>query len=62
MSRGICENLENIYGQIEFIKGNITDFELMKELIERSDIIFHLAALSRVLHSIENPYLFSNQT
>lgn len=57
MSRGKYENIENIYEQIEFVKCNITNLELMQELIERSDIIFHLAALSRVIPSIENPEL-----
>ncbi|MFZ3169375.1 MAG: NAD-dependent epimerase/dehydratase family protein [Candidatus Methanoperedens sp.] len=57
MSRGRSENLKNIINKIEFIRGNILNFELMEELVKRSDIIFHLAALSRVMPSIENPEL-----
>jgi len=57
LSRGKLENLKNIIDEIQFVKGNITDLELMQDLIKKSDTIFHLAALSRVIPSIENPEL-----
>ncbi|NJD76621.1 MAG: SDR family NAD(P)-dependent oxidoreductase [Candidatus Methanoperedens sp.] len=57
LSRGKYENLNNIIDETEFIKGDITDFELMEDLIKKSDVIFHLAALSRVIPAIENPEL-----
>ncbi len=57
LSRGKCENLECIINEIEFVEGNITSFYLMQDLINKSDLIFHLAALSRVIPSIENPEL-----
>ena len=57
LSRGKSENLQNIIDSIQFVKGDITDFELMRDLIRESDTVFHLAALSRVLPSIENPEL-----
>lgn len=57
LSRGKYENLQNIFDKIQFIKGDITDFEMMQDLIKGSDIVYHLAALSRVLPSIENPEL-----
>lgn len=57
LSRGKLENLKNIINKIQFVRGNITDFELMHELIRKSNTIFHLAALSRVIPSIEKPEL-----
>ena len=45
-----------------FVKGNITNFKLMKKLIENSDIIINFAAESFVDRSISNskPFLDSN--
>ncbi len=45
-----------------FVKGNITDFKLMKKLIEKSDIIVNFAAESFVDRSISNskPFIDSN--
>lgn len=57
LSRGKCENLKGIHDEIEFMRGNITNFELIQDLVKRSDVVFHLAALSRVIPSIENPEL-----
>ena len=57
LSRGKTENLQNIIDKIQFVKGDITDFELMQDLITESHTVYHLAALSRVLPSIEKPEL-----
>ena len=57
LSRGKSENLKNIIDKIQFVKGDITDFELMQDLITESHTVYHLAALSRVLPSIEKPEL-----
>lgn len=55
--RGKLNNLEDIEDKIKFLNGSITDFELMKKTIIKVDIVFHLAAVSRVMPSIENPEL-----
>ncbi len=55
LSRGKSENLHNIIDKIQFVKGDITDFELMQDIIIESDTVYHLAALSRVIPSIEKP-------
>tara|TARA_B100000212_G_scaffold304534_1_gene251967 strand:+ start:2473 stop:3381 length:909 start_codon:yes stop_codon:yes gene_type:complete len=39
----------------ENIKGDITDYSLIKKLTKNVDIIFHCAAESRIISSIENP-------
>lgn len=57
LSRGNLRNLSAILNEINFIKGNITDYNLMSKLVKNSDITFHLASLSRVIPSIENPTL-----
>jgi len=55
LSRGNLRNLSTILNEIQFVKGNITDYDLMSKLVKNSDITFHLASLSRVIPSIENP-------
>jgi len=55
--RGKVENLSSVFDKIDFIKCNITDYNCMEKLIKTSDIVFHLAAVSRVIPSIENPEL-----
>ena len=57
LSRGNLRNLSTILSEIQFVKGNITDYDLMSRLVKNSDITFHLASLSRVIPSIENPEL-----
>jgi dTDP-glucose 4,6-dehydratase len=58
------KNLDEIKnnGNYKFIKGNITDFELMEKTIAKSDIVINFAAESFVDRSIANakPFLDSN--
>ena len=39
----------------ENIKGDILDYPLIKKITKNVDIIFHCAAESRIISSIENP-------
>jgi UDP-glucose 4-epimerase len=55
LSRGSLQNLAEIKDKIKFIKGNITNKELIEKLIKDTDVVFHLASLSRVIPSIEEP-------
>ena len=57
LSRGTIKNLKSVLKNITFVNGNIINNSLMKALIKRSDIVYHLAALSRVYDSIKNPEL-----
>jgi len=45
----------------EFIKGDITDYELMQSVFkaERIDRVVHLAAAAGVRHSIKNPHAYA---
>ena len=60
------QNLKNLETSknYQFVKGNITDFDLMKKLIEQSDAVINFAAESFVDRSISNakPFLDSNVT
>ena len=40
---------------VEFIKGDIRDFETVNSALKGIDVVFHLAALTSVQDSIENP-------
>lgn len=55
-------NLANIKahvdaGEIDFVKGDICDASFVKENVEDFDVVFHLAAVTSVPFSIENPDL-----
>ena len=58
------KNLENLdkNKRYEFVKGNITNRNLMEKLISRSDVVVNFAAESFVDRSINNadPFLISN--
>ena len=62
LSTGSLANIENFKnkGEFSFVEGDILDAELMDTLVERSDIVFHLAAAvgvkliaDRPVHTIE---------
>ncbi|CAB3289283.1 dTDP-glucose 4,6-dehydratase [Methanocaldococcus lauensis] len=59
---GYGSNLENLRGLDEnrhkFIKGDITDFELVSKLIKEVDAIVNFASETHVDRSISNPYSF----
>ncbi len=48
-------NLFKDHPNYEFIKGDIRDFELVKELVNQSDYVSHQAALGSVPRSIKDP-------
>ena len=57
-------NLDNIPPEFfdrpnfHFVEGTITDIQLMKKLIDKVDVIVHLAAESHVSYSIQNVSIF----
>ncbi|MCS7201510.1 MAG: SDR family oxidoreductase [Dictyoglomus sp.] len=55
LSTGKEENLNFIRNKIIFIKGDIRDLELLLSITKNVDYIFHEAALTSVVESIENP-------
>ncbi len=59
LSTGNLKNIENYkdHSGFEFIKGDIRNVELIKPLVEHSDMIFHLAAAVGVKLIAEDPVL-----
>jgi UDP-glucose 4-epimerase len=55
--RGNMGNLSRILKAVQFVKGDVRNYELMDGIIREADFVIHLAALSRVMPSIENPQL-----
>ncbi|MCX7942264.1 MAG: SDR family NAD(P)-dependent oxidoreductase, partial [Dictyoglomaceae bacterium] len=55
LSTGKEENLNSIRDKIIFIKGDIRDLELLLSITKNVDYIFHEAAVTSVVESIENP-------
>ena len=42
---------------IEFVKGDVTDFTHLSKVSRDVDVVYHLAAISRVLESVKHPRL-----
>ena len=55
LSTGRIENLDQIIDKINFIKGSITDLDLLREAFLGSDTVFHQAAIPSVQRSVDNP-------
>lgn len=57
LSTGSVKNIGSLNGNrsFSFIKGDIMDEPLMKRLIRKADIVFHLAAAVGVKYIIDNP-------
>lgn len=51
---GYLDNLQGL--NVDFIKGSVTDKDLMFRAMENADYVFHLAALVSVPESIEKPF------
>ena len=58
LSTGKIENLQrHLDGKVKFFKGDIRDGQLVDELVGGVDAVIHLAAISSVSFSVENPVL-----
>ncbi len=55
LSTGKEENLSLIRDKFTFIKGDIRDLDLLLSITKKIDYIFHEAAMTSVVESIENP-------
>ena len=54
------KNLESVMDKIEFFKGDILDFELLKKITKDVDGVFHEAALASVQESFDKPDEYHN--
>ena len=55
LSTGHRENLEDIHGDFDFIRANMSDQSAMSRALEDVELVFHEAALPSVPRSVENP-------
>ena len=57
MSTGSLANLEQLFDQpgFEFVEGNILDERLVHRLVERCDVVVHLAAVVGVRYVLTHP-------
>ena len=55
LSTGYLENLEEIDGDIELVRGNLNDEAVLRRALEGVELVFHEAAIPSVPRSIENP-------
>ncbi len=54
MSTGSAKNIAHLQGKIEVHEGDIRDKDLVENLVERSDIVFHMAAALGVKNIMEH--------
>ncbi len=54
MSTGSANNIAHLQGKIEVHEGDIRDKELVENLVEQSDIVFHMAAALGVKNIMEH--------
>ncbi|MEO5859111.1 MAG: SDR family oxidoreductase [Pyrinomonadaceae bacterium] len=52
---GFQENLDEIDGDFEFIRGDVADSEVINRAVQGIDFVFHEAALPSVPRSVANP-------
>ncbi len=59
LSTGYLKNIQEEVdrNQIDFIKGSITDLDLLKEVFKNVDYVFHQAAIPSVPRSVKDPIL-----
>lgn len=50
-------NVKDILSKIKIIEGNVTDYEKLNSLIKDVDFVFHLAAQTSNITSMENPFM-----
>ena len=55
LSSGKEENLADIRSKITFVKGSITDLEVMQKAIHQAEYVIHLAARTSVPRSVKDP-------
>lgn len=56
LSTGKLENISDFMSDVEFVEGDISERETVKEVVEGIDYVFHQAALPSVPRSIEDPH------
>ena len=60
LNTGKIENLKEILNQVDFVKGDIRDIELLKNKLKDVDGVFHEAALASVQESFSKILVYSS--
>jgi len=55
LSTGHLENLEEISGDVDFVRGSLNDEGTLKTALDGVELVFHEAAIPSVQRSVENP-------
>jgi UDP-glucose 4-epimerase len=55
LSTGHTENLEEIGGAVEFVRGELTDADALERAVAGVEVVFHEAAIPSVPRSVEDP-------
>ncbi len=62
LSSGYLENIKDLINtkKINFIKGSVTNYKLLKKTFRNVDYVFHQAAITSVPKSIQDPFTSNN--
>ncbi|MCA1642814.1 MAG: SDR family oxidoreductase [Acidobacteria bacterium] len=55
LSTGHLENLEEVGGGVDFVRGSLNDADALRRALEGVELVFHEAAIPSVPRSVENP-------
>jgi nucleoside-diphosphate-sugar epimerase len=55
LSTGHAENVEEIGGEVDFVRASVNDAEALTRALEGVELVFHEAAIPSVPRSVENP-------
>src|SRR5437588_1102346 len=55
LSTGYAENLEEIGGRVEVVRGSLLDPEALRRALDGVEVVFHEAAIPSVPRSVEDP-------
>jgi nucleoside-diphosphate-sugar epimerase len=55
LSTGYVDNLEEIGGEIDFVRGSLNDEAKLKRALEGVELVYHEAAIPSVPRSVDNP-------
>src|SRR5262245_56591997 len=60
LSTGRRDNLDAVWDRIEFIEGDLTDLDMVRQATRDVDVVFHQAALASVPRSVADPLATHN--
>jgi nucleoside-diphosphate-sugar epimerase len=55
LTTGYVENIEELKGEVDFVRGSVNDRDVLSRALEGVELVFHEAAIPSVPRSVENP-------